>query len=391
MIKKSALWLSLVLASAASWAVSATEVNQNLVDLMGKINQIDQDLQKKQSMQKNLNGAISDSSDALAQSNKLLLQLKQQKNISESQLNEIKRSLPEVQASTNQVQENVKVAIIKIYTQLKVLENSSDSVLSLEDNVQSKRKTQYLIKILKCEQSKYQNLQIKLNELNQANIKLADQLQKLDQDLQKRIKQQEQLRLSKQNELRQAQALNTQIEREQQQLDTLKKNRAELNRLLSVIAATEMDTNTNQAGQARGSVKPPKVEGENNSPFFKRTLAKPLNASVAVTYGANRHGLRNNGVLYSATNLPVFSISSGKVMYSGELAGFGQVVVIDHGDNYMSVYGGIINSTVTRGQSVTVGQQIASSGNTSNQPQGGVYFELRHFGRPVNPMDLINS
>lgn len=129
---------------------------------------------------------------------------------------------------------------------------------------------------------------------------------------------------------------------------------------------------------------------EDNSPFMSRKLSKPIAGNITVAFGQMRDSVRNNGVLVSpAENTPVYSVSRGVVLFSGSLPGFGQIIVVDNGDNYTSVYSGVI-SKVAKGNSLAAGQQIASSGNAGNQPMGGVYFELRHLGKPVNPSKLFN-
>jgi len=129
---------------------------------------------------------------------------------------------------------------------------------------------------------------------------------------------------------------------------------------------------------------------EDNSPFMSRKLSKPIAGNITVAFGQMRDSVRNNGVLViPAENTPVYSVSRGVVLFSGSLPGFGQIIVVDNGDNYTSVYSGVI-SKVAKGNSLAAGQQIASSGNADNQPMGGVYFELRHLGKPVNPSKLFN-
>ena len=129
---------------------------------------------------------------------------------------------------------------------------------------------------------------------------------------------------------------------------------------------------------------------EDNSPFMARKLSKPIAGNITVGFGQMRDSVRNNGVLVSpAENTPVYSVSRGVVLFSGSLPGFGQIIVVDNGDNYTSVYSGVI-SKVAKGNSLAAGQQIASSGNADNQPMGGVHFELRHLGKPVNPSKLFN-
>lgn len=159
------------------------------------------------------------------------------------------------------------------------------------------------------------------------------------------------------------------------------------------IKITNNDTTTATPAQPSSATKQPQAADnsvEDNSPFMSRKLTRPISGSIAVGFGQMRDSVKNNGVLVRANDsTPVYSVSRGTVLFSGELPGFGQIIVIDNGDNYTSVYSGVL-SKVAKGAVVTAGQLIANSGTESNQPMGGVYFELRHLGKPVNPSKLFN-
>lgn len=373
-----------------AFAVTQTEVNQNISGLMVKIDQVNQDLQKKQKQQKSLDSAISDSEQAIGASQQLLSQLKEKRSLDVQQLKELNTVLPEMESATQQAQSHVRSAISSIYQEIRTIQTTSQSVIAGNDTLDSKRKQTYLVELLKAEQVKYQSLQVKLDQLKVLNDKLALEVDRLNTQLGVTTKTQQQLLLEKQSKLDQEQALHDEINETQKQLSDLKQKQSELNKLLHTLQQTaykqpkktstiKTTVNTNNEMSAP----------EDDSPFFNRKLAKPLNAKVAIPYGAMRHGVRNNGVLYNATNTVVYSISDGVVMYVGDLPGFGTVLVINHGDNYMSIYGGVIPS-IRKGQNVTTGQVIANAGTKTNQPMGGVYFELRHLGRPVNPLELAN-
>jgi septal ring factor EnvC (AmiA/AmiB activator) len=77
------------------------------------------------------------------------------------------------------------------------------------------------------------------------------------------------------------------------------------------------------------------------------------------------------------------------VVFSDWLRGFGNLLVIDHGDGFLSVYGN--NETLLRnaGDEVTVREPVASVGNTGGNEHPGLYFELRFQGRPFDPLSWV--
>ncbi|MFN7094559.1 MAG: murein hydrolase activator EnvC family protein [Burkholderiales bacterium] len=394
---KAKLLLLFSLNITLAFAVSKVQVNQDLNNLMRKIDQLNHELAQKQRQQQNINQAIDDSEDAINQSEALLARLQHKRTLDMNQLAEISNLLPQVVHATQAAQDNVKLAMTKIYQQIKMLQAKSNSILGGNEALQDSRKKLYLIKILRLQQQKYQALQTKLDQLNSTNTKIENELARLDRQLGLTTQHKKQLQLTKEQELQHSQQLHQQIVRDQQQLANLKDKQAVLNRFMSEIQAADAKARAAAQQQGREKAKAatassvhPDQSYEDNSPFLARQLARPIEAKVAVPFGVMRGGVRNSGVLLNATNnISVYSISNGKVLYSGVLPGFGQMVVIDNGDNYLSIYGGVLPK-VHKGQSVTRGMIIANAGNDSNQPMGGVYFELRHLGKPVDPSKLVN-
>ena len=88
---------------------------------------------------------------------------------------------------------------------------------------------------------------------------------------------------------------------------------------------------------------------------------------------------------------PVLASAPGKVLYSGEgIRGYGKLVIIKHNKAYLSVYAHNSQLLVKEGQNVVKGQRIAEMGNTDS-PQVKLHFEIRRFGKPVDPIKLLPS
>lgn len=115
----------------------------------------------------------------------------------------------------------------------------------------------------------------------------------------------------------------------------------------------------------------------------------PVRGSLLARYGAPRNlgDLRWKGLfIRSKTGANVRVIFRGRVAYADWLRGFGLLLIIEHGDGYMSLYGH--NSSLYKevGDWVETGQVISSTGNTGNPPTPGLYFEIRQNGRPRDPL-----
>jgi septal ring factor EnvC (AmiA/AmiB activator) len=96
--------------------------------------------------------------------------------------------------------------------------------------------------------------------------------------------------------------------------------------------------------------------------------------------------IARNGVQIGAEDgASVTAARDGTVAYADVFAGFGQLIILDHGGKTYSLYGHLATMTVVRGDKVTRGQAVGTVGRTpTGEP--ALYFELRIDGRPVDPV-----
>jgi murein DD-endopeptidase MepM/ murein hydrolase activator NlpD len=115
----------------------------------------------------------------------------------------------------------------------------------------------------------------------------------------------------------------------------------------------------------------------------------PVHGILTSGYGW-RWGRMHEGIdLAVASGTPVVSAASGTVIVAGWLGGYGNLVVVDHGNGVSTAYGHNTSVTVGVGQSVAQGQLIAYSGNTGHSTGPHVHFEVRINGSPVDPLGYL--
>lgn len=127
---------------------------------------------------------------------------------------------------------------------------------------------------------------------------------------------------------------------------------------------------------------------------FKGQFTMPVEGTIASRYGSKKSlgELRWDGMYINATaGNPVQAIADGEVVYSAWLQGFGMLVVIDHGDSYMTLYGGNSEVMAAVGSWVSSGTTIASVGDSGGQNASGLYFEIRHNARALDPAEWLSD
>lgn len=128
--------------------------------------------------------------------------------------------------------------------------------------------------------------------------------------------------------------------------------------------------------------------GQQSFAKLKRKLPWPVTGQLAANFGDAREvgNLRWRGAFITApSGREVQAVARGRVAFADYLRGFGLLVIIDHGDNYMTLYGHNQSLFKQVGEWVAAGEVIASVGDSGGMARTGVYFELRHKGEPVNP------
>ncbi|MGB5329909.1 MAG: peptidoglycan DD-metalloendopeptidase family protein [Gammaproteobacteria bacterium] len=127
---------------------------------------------------------------------------------------------------------------------------------------------------------------------------------------------------------------------------------------------------------------------------LKGKLAWPLKGKLRKLFGRTKpqSDLRWQGVKIEAANgSHVMAVSHGRVAFSDWLRGLGNLIIIDHGNSYLSLYGHNESLFKTAGDWVEAGEVISSVGSSGGEQKAGLYFEIRKKGKPQNPTRWCKS
>ena len=213
-----------------------------------------------------------------------------------------------------------------------------------------------------------------LSELDTLKPQIVSATKALENALQAEQLQQQELLLANTSRAQAVTNLLAGIKDKGGQLKQLQQDRAELSKLLEAIEQAVAEL----------------ILPDNVRPFAaaKGSMPWPVSGRASHRFGKSRNAgkMRWQGVTIPAkAGTEVSAIHHGRVVYSDWLRGSGLLLILDHGDNYLSLYAH--NQSLLRevGEWVTEGTAIGTVGSSGGQESSAVYFEIRHQGKPTNP------
>lgn len=124
-------------------------------------------------------------------------------------------------------------------------------------------------------------------------------------------------------------------------------------------------------------------------------LSWPANGVITSSYGYRIHPIWGTTIYHSGIDIgvdygtPVHAADGGTVVYADWISGYGNAVIIDHGNGLSTLYGHNESLNVSEGQTIGKGDVIAFAGSTGNSTGPHVHFEVRANGDPVDPMGYL--
>ncbi len=360
---------SCLLAALLLPASAHASQESDLEKLRQRLAAIQRDFEQASESRSEAADALRDSERAISDSNRNLSQLTRQRRESDRDLDRLQQRTAELSANYNIQQSLLGRLLYRQYIggidqdYLKLLLNSK------EPN-QLARELRYYDYIARERADTLQKLRGALAELQAATRQTsAKQLEIVAlQNSEKR--ELTQLEREQDNRRITLRKIGLQLKKQQHELARLRRNEARLTTLVGEL------------GQLSS--------GGDGTAFkaLKGKLVLPVSGEVSNRYGERRaeSNLPWTGWFVRApARQPVLAVAAGRVVYADWLRGFGNLLIIDHGQGFMSLYGN--NETLYKqvGDSISTGDIVAGVGNSGGNVDSGLYFELRYKGSPFNP------
>ena len=391
--------------STSSFSAKKIDVaKEDLSDLHEKITVLKKELDNNQAAHKDAADALKDSETAISSANKKLRDINQQQNKNKNTLSTLKKqsltlneNLGEQQKRLNSLLRQQYMHGNQSYTQL-ILQNKNPSEIA--------RDVKYFSYIAKQHAKVIDDMQGSLVKVKALNNKTAEALRevaelKANQEAQKKT-----LVQQKQQKSKLVKTLSKQISAQRGEIKKLTRDEKNLSNLVERLAKIipkkvkkvkqkiakpvdeGKDGKSNQV-IASNEQTPTNMYSGSNFSSLKGKLRLPSRGELTNRFGAKRDdtGISWKGLFIRATEgADVKTVASGRVVFADWMRGFGNLIIVDHGSGYMSLYGNNQAMLKSVGEEVTAGDAIASIGNSGGNESNGVYYELRRNSQPFDPM-----
>jgi murein hydrolase activator len=413
-----------------AYAAEPANPETKLTELKNTIEQLKKELISVKSNRESLHGELEASEKKITELNKKIEELKQQLQTQQSSLNQLRGEREGLASAKKQQEAQVAQHLNAAYrlgnqSAIKLLLNQ-ESPADLSRNL---KYFEYLIAARNKQINQFAGTIKRLNELEPAITAQSNQLEENKKDVEaQRLAMNELIEERK----RTLAKLNATIDDKDQALKAYEQDRRVLHDVMTRISLAEEKEKAKQKAKAAANAAKaeqavaviaepktstsditPKTLAESKKPGgqiaasasesaplrgnllqLKGELPWPATGRLVNDFGSSRVAGKVNweGIYIQGTmGAPVKAIARGKVVFADYLKGHGLLIIIDHGQGYLSLYAHNQSLAKKLGEPVEAGSVIASLGNTGGQADAGLYFELRHNGQPTNPKPWLKK
>ncbi|MET0331463.1 MAG: peptidoglycan DD-metalloendopeptidase family protein [Dyella sp.] len=357
------------------------QTQQQLAQIREKMEALAKDQADTAAQRDSVSAALAKQANAVAAAARELRQLDEQLAAKQQALEQLQHQRDALQAKLKGQRQAIAELLRATYT----LGSGSDLRLLLgdEDVARIARALTYSKYFQQDRLARVKQLMDDLSRLQQTEASITAEQQALQDTRAQRATQAQALQSQRNAQQKLLSQVNAQYKDQDQQLAALKQNEQSLNQLLAKIQQAIDQAAREAAAAARANpAEPSASEGGKGGADIRGSLPWPAAGSVH-SYG--------NGVLISANSgSEVHAVARGRVVYASFLRGYGMLLILNHGDGWMSMYGN--NETLLHkvGDQIEAGQAVGTASAVTGV-NTGAYFELRHNGQPVDPRSWLSK
>jgi septal ring factor EnvC (AmiA/AmiB activator) len=389
-----AIALALLIAPAAVGAAPADD----LKELRGRIEALQKQLAQSEESRTEAADSLRASERAISETNRRLFELAgQQRGVRAhlSQLESQRRALEE------EVQQQQSLLARQLYQRYLAGEPEPlRLLLNRQDPNDLARQMHYLGYVYRARARALDKLRQDVAQLQGLTEQSEARARELAGLRQQQARERQQLEAEKRERAAVLARVSEEVEQQRNQIGRLQRDEQRLTKLvqqlakaLAAKAAKRAAKRPRRAARLLRNELVPEVGEDAAFARLKGQLRLPVAGEVGNRFGTPRPGggLSWKGLFIRAhPGDEVRAVAAGRVVFADWLRGFGNLVILDHGSGYMSLYAN--NEALYRqvGDSVRTGDPIAAVGSSGGSPETGLYFELRYLGKPFDPLSWVS-
>ena len=376
-------------------ATKADSAKENLNAVHEKIDQLKRELSGTQKAQEDATDQLKKSEKQISDTNRSLYEISVQQKKNYTKLQELKAQSDTVES---QVDLQRKMLGQQIYQQYlhgdpgylqMIIQSENPSVVA--------RNIQYYSYVAKARAKNIYQMQGNLKKIEAYSLETASKLKEIASLKQKEEIKRAELESQKKDRAKLIASLSSKINQQRNEIQKLMRDEKRLTDLVDRLARLP-STPIPSKREEKSSTKIPVLSNESiptetfsgqKFESLRGKLSLPVKGDVINRFGSPREdtGLSWKGLfIKSNEGNEVKSIATGRVVFADWLRGFGNLIIVDHGEGYMSLYGNNQSTLKKTGEIVRGGDVIALVGNTGGNESNGLYFELRKLSKPFDPL-----
>jgi septal ring factor EnvC (AmiA/AmiB activator) len=363
------------------------QTSNELNKVESDINGVKQTMERLSEEKDTLQNLLADTEKHYGETAAILKTLQAQIEQKRESLDTIRKDMDSYQAEIDTLSKELADQIRLAYAigkkeKLKLLLNQEDPALS-------SRMMVYFNYFNKERLKKLVDIETAVQRLEQLDKQKQTETALLERDLEKKKSEQVVLDEAKKQRNKLLVQIGNDFSSSEQQLSQLQESENRLKSLMASLPITEEElaVDAEQAKELSPS-KDDSFELKTDFPALKGKLPWPVSGKLAHKFGSPRTEGTWDGVLIDAgEGMEIKAVTGGKVVYAEWLRSYGLLIIIDHGQGYMTLYA--FNQSLYKhtGDIVKAGDVIASVGQSGGRSQAGLYFGIRKKGEPIDPLE----
>ena len=389
-------------APAMAWGQNSKDAEKKLEQLRGEIRSVSQERRQLEGQRGTAGQALRTADQKVAQSGRALADAEQAIGREQAALTTLQARKAQLQRGASAQRAQLSALLQSAYRQGR--HGPLKSLLSHDRVSEAQRQLTYQRYLQREHSAQLATLTADLRALEQTEAEITQRQRQLQQVREQHRQQAAQLRDEREKRARLLTELDRQYQDRSEREKALGQDARALERVLANLRAAAAKAEAERRAAAKRAAQQAAAAARNGTttPRPARTPARPVasapaprvgglgwpvSGSLLARYGARLpDGRSSSGLLIgAAAGTTVTAVAEGNVVFSDWMTGYGMILIVDHGNGYMSLYAHNDALLKDVGAKVRRGDAVAKVGSSGGQGVSALYFELRRNGQPVDP------